>query len=107
MAKLAAPPTTIHARLEGTWLPPPGWENTKNPERPNTIAEAPTHSRKVIVYPKYVPKMKTKNNNSMVKMGWTTERRPTWRAKACNKKEQTMKRIRATRPRGGWHGPSG
>ena len=27
----------------------------------------------------------------MVKMGWTTESRPMCRAKACSKKEQTMK----------------
>ena len=34
--------------------------------------------------------MNTKNRSSMVRIGWTTERRPMCNAKACNKKAQIM-----------------
>jgi hypothetical protein len=49
MAALAAPPTTIQSRLLGTSFPPPGSENTRKPESPKAMAEAPIHSRRVIL----------------------------------------------------------
>src|ERR1700733_1416709 len=69
MAALAKLPTKIQSRLLGTSFPPPGLENTRKPESPKAMAEAPIHSRRVILYPKYVPNMKTRHNNSIVSSG--------------------------------------
>ncbi len=35
--------------------------------------------------------MATRNNSSMVRMGWTTDSRPMCSAKDCSRKEQIMK----------------
>ncbi len=43
------PPTTIQPRLVGVSFPPPGAAKKRKPESPKAMAEAPIHSRTVMV----------------------------------------------------------
>src|SRR3984893_19035690 len=80
MAAQEAAMVMIHCHGGVVTLPYSGLAKYRKPARPPETATTPSSSRRVIANPNQTARITTRKTSSVVRIGWTWERRPKERA---------------------------